>query len=79
MTDDPDQPRAPKPKDHREGGGLSDRAANIIVGVVTAVWAASVVAGMFKVNGYQPSEGVNTIFMVVVGGAFVLRYKARGE
>lgn len=59
------------------GGGLSDRAANVITGVVTAVWVANVVCGMLQVNGYQPSEGINTIFTVIVGGAFVLRHKAK--
>lgn len=68
-----------KPEKKTSGGGLSDRAANVITGVVTAIWAANVVAGMFAINGYQPSEGINTIFTVIVGGAFVLRHKAKDE
>lgn len=63
----------------KESGGLSDRAANIITGIVTAVWVANVVGGMFAIRGYQPSEGINTIFTVIVGGAFVLRHKAKDD
>lgn len=70
---------APKKKPKAGGSGLSDRSANIITGIVTAVWVANVVAGMFQINGYQPSEGINTIFTVIVGGAFVLRHKAKDE
>lgn len=69
-------PRKPKDKDR---GGISDRTANIITGIVTAVWVANVVGGMFQINGYQPSEGINTIFTVIVGGAFVLRHKTKDE
>ena len=61
----------------RESGGLSDRAANIITGIVTAVWVVNVAAGMVQFHGYQTSEGLNSIFMVIVGGAFVLRQKAK--
>lgn len=71
--------RKPKRKDDGRSGGLSDRAANVITGIVTAVWVANVLGGMFEINGYQPSEGINTIFTVIVGGAFVLRHKAKDE
>lgn len=66
---------AKKPK----GGGLSDRSANIIIGVVTAVWAGNIIAGMASINGYQPSEAINGIFLTIVGGAFVLRSKTKDE
>ena len=69
---------APAPKKPKSGG-LSDRSANIIIGVVTAVWAANIVAGMVQLNGYQPSEAVNGIFLTIVGGAFVLRSKSKDE
>lgn len=70
--------RTPK-KEPDKRGGISDRTANIITGVVTVVWVANVLGGMFQINGYQPSEGINTIFTVIVGGAFVLRHKAKDE
>lgn len=61
------------------GGGLSDRAANIVIGVVTAVWVANIAAGMVKLNGYQPSEVINGIFLTIVGGAFVARSKGKDD
>lgn len=70
-------PTRKPPRTNGGGGGLSDRAANIIIGVVTAVWAGNILAGMLQVNGYQPSEAVNGIFLTIVGGAFVLRSKAK--
>lgn len=73
----PQTPEPEKPK--KNGGGISDRNANIITAVVTVVWVANVVGGMFQINGYQPSEGINTIFTVIVGGAFVLRHKAKDD
>jgi hypothetical protein len=63
----------------RNGGGLSDRSANVIIGVVTVVWAGNILAGMLQVNGYQPSEAINGIFLTIVGGAFVLRSKTKDE
>jgi hypothetical protein len=57
---------------------ISDRTANVIIGVVTTVWAGNILAGMFEVNDYQPSETINGIFMTIVGGAFVLRARSRG-
>lgn len=68
-----------KPPGNRGGGGLSDRSANVIIGVVTAVWAGNILAGMLQVNGYQPSEAINGIFLTIVGGAFVLRSKTKDE
>lgn len=69
---------APPPrKPRKSSGGISDRAANVIIGVVTAVWAGNIVAGMVQLNGYQPSEAINGIFLTIVGGAFVLRSKAK--
>lgn len=61
------------------GGGISDRAANILIGVVTTVWVANIAAGMLQLNGYQPSEAVNGIFLSIVGGAFVLRSRNKDE
>jgi ABC-type branched-subunit amino acid transport system permease subunit len=57
---------------------ISDRTATIIIAVVTVIWAANIIAGMVRLNDYQPSESVNAIFMAVVGGAFALRGKGHG-
>lgn len=58
---------------------ISDRTATIVIAVVTTVWAANIIAGVIALNGYQPSESVNGIFMAVVGGAFALRAKTRSD
>lgn len=54
---------------------ISDRTATVVIGVVTAIWAANILAGITQFNDYQPSETVNGIFMALVGGAFALRNK----
>ncbi len=56
---------------------LTDRAATVLIAVVTTIWAGNIVAGMFAINGYQPSESINGIFMGIVGGAFALRARSR--
>lgn len=58
---------------------VSDRTANIVIGVVTAIWAGNVLVGMIPATGYQPSEGINAIFTAIVGGAFALRARNRGN
>lgn len=58
---------------------MTDRTANVVIGVVTTIWAGNVVAGMFAWNGYQPSEGINAIFTAIVGGAFALRARNRNS
>ena len=59
---------------------ISDRAATILIAVVTTIWAVNILAGMFAINGYQPSESINGIFMGIVGGAFALRARShRGD
>lgn len=50
---------------------LSDRTRTVVIAVVTAVWAANFLAGIF-LNGYSPSESINGIFMAIVGGLFAL-------
>lgn len=65
-------------KDEKPSGPLfqlSDRAANWVIGTVTAVWALSMVAGMFQINGYRPSDLIHGVFMSVVGTAFLARIK----
>lgn len=79
--DTPEVGEPPADGKHKAGSTseiLSDRTANIIIGVVTSIWAANILAGMFEVNDYQPSESINGIFMTIVGGAFVLRARSRG-
>lgn len=56
---------------------ISDRTANFLIAVVTTVWVGNIAAGMFEINGYQPSESINGIFMAIVGGAFALRARTR--
>lgn len=57
---------------------MSDKAATVVIAVVTTIWAVNIIAGMLSINDYAPSESVNGIFMTIVGGAFVLRAKSRG-
>lgn len=58
---------------------ISDRTANIIIGVVTTVWAANILAGMFAINGYKPAESINGIFTATVGVAFLIRARAKQD
>lgn len=55
---------------------ISDRTANIIISIVTAIWAGNIVAGMLPNLDHEPSESVNGIFMAIVGGAFALRARS---
>lgn len=55
---------------------LSDRAYNILLIVVTTMWSANIVAGMFKFNGWQPDQSVNGIFAAIVVGSFAVRHQA---
>ena len=57
---------------------MSDKTATFIIAIVTAVWAANIVAGMLRWNDYAPSESVNGIFMVIVGGTFAARARGKG-
>lgn len=54
-------------------GDVNDRTATVVIAVVTTIWAGNIVAGMFRINDYAPSESINGIFMAIVGGAFALR------
>lgn len=58
---------------------ISDKSATRIIWVVTAVWATNAALAMAQVNGYQPSEAINGIFLTIVGGAFALRARAKSE
>jgi len=50
---------------------VSERLRNVIIAVVTTVWAANFLAGLF-VQDYKPSESINAIFMAIVGTLFAL-------
>lgn len=56
---------------------ISDRTATMLISVVTTIWVGNILAGMFEINNYQPSESINGIFMAIVGGAFALRARSR--
>jgi hypothetical protein len=58
---------------------ISDRTATILIGVVTTAWAANLLVAMFQINDYQPSESINGIFLTIVGGAFALRARGKGD
>ena len=49
--------------------------ANMIVILVSIVWAGNFVASVFAPD-YQPDTSINFVFMTIVGGAIALR---RGE
>ncbi len=73
----------PAPKKPRSGG-LSDRSANIIIGMVAGIWAASMSASIVtsllpSVPDYQPPEYIHGAFLAVVGTAFVLRGKGKDD
>lgn len=48
---------------------MSRRLRNVIIVVVTAVWALNFCASVL-VKNYTPSESINGIFMVIVGGLY---------
>ena len=50
---------------------IGDRTRTVIIGVVTTIWAINFLAGLV-INGYEPSESINGIFMAIVGGLFAL-------
>lgn len=58
---------------------ISDKSANAIIVVVTAVWAGNIVAGMIPFLDHEPSEAINGIFMAIVGVAFAARAKRNGN
>lgn len=52
---------------------MSDRTINILIVVVTGVWAINVFLGVLELNGYQPAKGLNGVFTFIVGSAFAAR------
>lgn len=49
----------------------SERVRNIIIGVVTTVWAVNFVAGLV-VADYEADPTIHAVFMSIVGGLFAL-------
>lgn len=74
---------APKKPD-KNSGGLSDRAANIIVITVAAIWAVSMSASIVtslvpQLPDYQPPQYIHGAFLAVVGTALALRGKSKDD
>jgi hypothetical protein len=57
---------------------IGERTRTVIISVVTTVWALNFTAGLV-VDGYQPSESINGIFMAIVGGLFALGARGSGN
>ena len=53
----------------------SERVRNVIIAVVTTVWAVNFAAGL-ALPGYQPDQAINAIFMAIVGGLFAIGARA---
>lgn len=49
----------------------SERVRNIIIAVVTAVWAINFAAGLV-VPGYTPDPTIHAVFMSIVGGLLAI-------
>lgn len=52
---------------------MNDRAYNIVIYVVLAVWVMNFLAGLFQLNGYTPDREIHAIFSGIVGVAFVAK------
>lgn len=50
---------------------IGTRLRDGIIILVSAVWAANFAAG-FLVEGYEPDQAINAVFMAIVGGLFAL-------
>ena len=53
---------------------MTDRVMTILIAVITAIWATNFFCSLL-IDSYDPSEGVNAIFMGTVGVLFA--FKAR--
>ena len=45
---------------------MSNRLRSVVIGIVTAVWAANFTAPIF-VKNYEPSPELNVAFMAIIG------------
>lgn len=57
---------------------MNDKTRTVIVYVVATVWAGNFLASAF-LPGYRPTESINAIFLVVVGGLFAFHGAGRGN
>lgn len=53
---------------------ISNRMGNILMLIVAIVWAINNVAAI-AVNGYNPSESVNSAFLAVIAYLFAVKGK----
>lgn len=85
MTPPAKRPRTPAPEPlKKQGGGISDRTANIITIAVATLWVAAQAVGLItsaapQLPDVQPPQEITAVFMVVVGGAFLLRNKGKDD
>lgn len=56
---------------------MSDRLANIVIGVVTTGWAINLIGSLIKFNGYQSDPLINGVFMGTVGLAFAFKFRGK--
>jgi hypothetical protein len=49
----------------------SERVRNIIIAVVTTVWAVNFAAGLFMPD-YDPDPTIHAVFMSIVGGLLAI-------
>ncbi len=50
---------------------IDPKLKNVIISVVTAVWALNFAAGI-ALKSYEPDQAINAIFMGIVGGLFAI-------
>lgn len=55
---------------------ISNRTGNILMLIVGAVWAINNIAAI-AVEGYDPSESVNSAFLAVIAYLFAVKGKDR--
>lgn len=77
-------PRTPATAPRKNGGGISDRTANIITIAVTVLWVVSQAVGLItaafpQLPDVHPPQEITGVFTLIVGGAFLLRNKGKDD
>lgn len=54
---------------------LSPRMTDVIIGLVSTIWAVNFFAGLILPN-YEADQTINAIFMAIVGGAIAFKVNA---
>lgn len=54
---------------------MTDRFANIVIGVVTVGWFINLIASVAQLKGYQSDPFINGVFMGTVGLAFAAKFR----